>query len=236
MVVMWPTAPVQQRHTSVISRECYRHAGCKCFRVLLTVSFWQGRENSAHFRTVNLDGLGVDQDECNYCRNRAFVDPCVNRAALDQDITGLQTHELIVFELAIKLTRQLNRVVHGFRAVCESHTSGSEFVNSERCAATVAHVIGVLNETGSLGGVSRRRVVDRHLISRPDLRTRDARSYPRNCCDLFVGLNNCFSGGIVTGYDASYLHCHCISPFCQLRRRHSVALRTFGPYELRVPC
>src|ERR1700677_23516 len=95
---------------------------------------------------------------------------------------------------------------------CESHTSGSEFVNSERCAATVAHVIGVLNETGSLGRVSRRRVVDRHMISRPDLRARDARSYPRNWCDLFIGLNICFSSGIVTGYDASYIHCHCISP------------------------
>jgi hypothetical protein len=101
---MLPAASVQQCLTSVISRECYRHARCKCFRVLLTVSFWQGWENSAHFRTVNLDGLGVDQDECNYCRNRAFVDPCVNRAALDHDITGLQTHDLIVFEFAIKLT------------------------------------------------------------------------------------------------------------------------------------
>ena len=166
---MLPTAPVQQRQTSVISRECYRHAGCKCFRVLLTVSFWQGRENSAHFRTVNLDGLGVDQDKCNDCRNRAFVDPCVNRAALDQDITGPQMHDLIIFEFAIKLARQLNRVVHGFRAVRESHASGSEFVNSERRAATVAHVIGVLNETGSLGGASGCRVVDRHLIGRPDL-------------------------------------------------------------------
>src|SRR6266404_5735893 len=107
--------------------------------LLLAVSSWQGRENSAHFRTVNLDGLGVDQDECNYCRNRAFVDPGVNRAALDQDITGLQTHD-IVFEFAIKLTRQLNRVVHGFRAMFESHASGSEFVHSERRAATAAQI------------------------------------------------------------------------------------------------
>jgi len=173
---------------------------------LLAVCFWRSREHSAHFRTVNLDGFGIDQDECNYCGHRAFVDPCVNRAALDQDITGPQMCDLIIFEFAIKLARQLNRVVHGFRAVRESHASGSEFVNSERRAATVAHVIGVLNETGSLGGVSRRRVVDRHLISRPDLRARDARSYPRNCCDLFIGLNNCFSSGIVTGYDASYIH------------------------------
>jgi hypothetical protein len=73
MVVMLPAASVQQSQTSVISRECYRHAGRKCFRVLLTVSFWQGRENSAHFRTVNLDGLGVDQDEGGDRRNRAFV-------------------------------------------------------------------------------------------------------------------------------------------------------------------
>src|ERR1700733_16009223 len=117
-----------------MSREFYRHSGCKCFRVLLTVSFWQSRENSAQFRTVNLDGFGVDQDECNYCGYRAFVDPCVNRAALDHDITGLQMHDLIIFEFAIKLTRQLNRVVHGFRAVRESHTSGSELVNSARFA------------------------------------------------------------------------------------------------------
>jgi hypothetical protein len=69
----------------------------------LAVSSWQGREKSAHFLTVNLDGFGVDQDECNYCRNQAFVNPGVNRTALDQDITGLQIHDLIVFEFAIKL-------------------------------------------------------------------------------------------------------------------------------------
>ena len=68
-VVTLPAASVQQRQTSLTTRECYRHAGNKCFRVLLTVSFWQGRENSAHFRTVNLDGLGVDQDECGDRRN-----------------------------------------------------------------------------------------------------------------------------------------------------------------------
>jgi hypothetical protein len=96
-----------------------------------TVSFWQGRENSAHFRSVSLDGLGVDQDECNYRGHRAFIDPCVNRAALDQDITGPQMHDLIIFEFAIKLARQQNRVVHGFRAMRESCASGSEFVNSE---------------------------------------------------------------------------------------------------------
>jgi hypothetical protein len=92
--------------------------------------------------------------------------------------------------------------------VRESHASGSEFVNSERRAATVAHVVGVFDETGSLSGVSSSRVVDRHLIRRPDLRTQDARSYPWNCCDLFIGLNNCLSSGIVTGHDASYIHCH----------------------------
>jgi hypothetical protein len=48
---------------------------------------------------------------------------------------------------------------------------------------------------------------------RPDLRARDARSYPRNCCDLFIGLNNCFSTGIVTGYDASYIDSRSTSPF-----------------------
>jgi transposase-like protein len=37
---------------------------------------------------------------------RAKRDPCMNRAALDQDITWLQMHDLIVFEFAIKLARQ----------------------------------------------------------------------------------------------------------------------------------
>src|ERR1700729_2821758 len=100
---MLPAASVQQRQTSVISRECYRHAGCKYFRVLLTVSFWQGRENSAHFRTVNLDRFGIDQDESGDRRNRAFVYPGVNRASLDHDVAGLQMHDLIVFQFAIKL-------------------------------------------------------------------------------------------------------------------------------------
>src|SRR5271169_6443892 len=101
---MLPTASVQQRQTSVTTRECYRHAGCKCFRVLLTVPFWQGRENSAHFRTVNLYGLRVDQDESGDRRNRAPIDPGVNRAALDHDVARLQMHGLTVFQFAVNLT------------------------------------------------------------------------------------------------------------------------------------
>ena len=72
-----------------------------CF---IDVSFWQGREDSAHFSTVNLEGFCVDQDECNYCGHRAFVDPCVNRAALDHDVAGLQMHGLTVFQFAVNLT------------------------------------------------------------------------------------------------------------------------------------
>ena len=63
-----------------------------------------GSENSAHFRAVNLDGLGVDQDESGDRRNRAFVYPCVNRAALDHDVAGLQMHGLTVFQFAVNLT------------------------------------------------------------------------------------------------------------------------------------
>ena len=66
--------------------------------------FGQGRENSAHFRTVNLDGLGIDQDESGDRRNRAFIDPCVKRAALDHDVAGLQMHGLTVFQFAVNLT------------------------------------------------------------------------------------------------------------------------------------
>ena len=74
------------------------------FAFLLTVSFWQGRENSAHFHTVNLDGLGIDQDESGDRRNRAPIDPGVNRAALDHDVAGLQMHGLTVFQFAVNLT------------------------------------------------------------------------------------------------------------------------------------
>ena len=63
-----------------------------------------GSENSAHFRAVNLDGLGVDQDESGDRRNRAFVYPSVNRAALDHDVAGLQMHGLTVFQFAVNLT------------------------------------------------------------------------------------------------------------------------------------
>jgi len=43
-----------------------------------------------------------------------------------------------------------------------------------------------------------------HKSIAPD-RQLDARSYPRNCCDLFIGLNNCFSTGVVTGHAFRFL-------------------------------
>ena len=57
-----------------------------------------------HFLAVNLDGFGIDQDECNYCGHRTLVDPGVNRAALNHDITGLQMRDLTPFEFAVKFT------------------------------------------------------------------------------------------------------------------------------------
>src|SRR6202045_5089248 len=73
---------------------------------------------------------------------------------------------------------------------------------------TVAHIIVVLDETRPLSGVSGRRVVDRHLISRPDLAARDPRVYPRNCSNLFICLDDGFSTGVVTRHNASYFHSH----------------------------
>src|SRR5713101_2512745 len=100
-------------------------------------------------------------------------------------------HDLTAFEFAVKLTRQLDTVVHGFGAVRESRSTGSDLVDPERRAPAGAHIIRneVLDETRPLSGVSRRRVVDRHLIRRPQLSARDTRDPPRNSREQLIGLN-----------------------------------------------
>src|SRR6267154_3218361 len=117
-------------------------------------------------------------------------------------------HDLTAFEFAAKLTRQLDTEVHGFGAVRESRSAGSDLVDPEQRAPTGAHIIRdeVLDETRPLSGVSGRRVVDRHLISRPQLPARDAGDPSRNSREQLIGLNDTFSTGIVTSHDASYFH------------------------------
>src|SRR5712664_1327605 len=99
-------------------------------------------------------------------------------------------HDLTAFEFAVKLTGQLDTVVHGFGAVRESRSAGSDLVDTERCAPTGAHIIRdeVLDETLPLSGVSGRRVVDRHLISRPQLPACDAVNPSRNSGEQLIGL------------------------------------------------
>src|SRR5438067_9561406 len=73
--------------------------------------------------------------------------------------------------------------------------AGGPLVDPEGRAPTVAHIIVVLDEPRPLGGVGGLRVVDRHLISRPDLATRNADGESRNRGDLLItlndGLSNC---------------------------------------------
>src|SRR5260370_40874194 len=115
-------------------------------------------------------------------------------------------HDLTVFEFAVKLTRQLDTVVPGLGAVRESRGAGSDLVDPERRAPTGAHIIRdfVFDETRPLSSVSGHRVVDRHLISRPQLATHDAGDPSRNSRDQLIGLNNGYSTGIGTSHDASY--------------------------------
>src|SRR5258708_39729079 len=100
-------------------------------------------------------------------------------------------HDLTTFEFAVELTGQLDTVVHGFGAVGESRSAGSDLVDPERRAPTGAHIIRneVPDETRPLSGVSRRRVVDGHLISRPQLPARDAGDPTRNSREQLIGLN-----------------------------------------------
>jgi 1,4-alpha-glucan branching enzyme len=120
-------------------------------------------------------------------------------------------------EFEVNFTRQHDHVVHGFGSVRESRMAGGPLVDPERRTPTVAHIIAVLDETCPLVSVSGRRVVDWHLISRPDLAARDTRGYPWNCGDLLIGLNDGFSTDVVTSYDASYFHSHTV--FLLLCRR-----------------
>jgi impB/mucB/samB family len=63
------------------------------------------------------------------------------------------------------------------------------------------------------GPLSGRRVVDRHLVSRPHLAACDAGDPSRSCSDQLIGLNDGYSTGIVTSHDASYFQSHVVSPF-----------------------
>jgi hypothetical protein len=58
------------------------------------VLFSLDRKNGADFPAVDLDGLGVDQDECGDRRDGAAVDPGVHGATLDDDVAGLQMDDL----------------------------------------------------------------------------------------------------------------------------------------------
>src|SRR6266478_7050885 len=173
---------------------------------LIDVLFLLGRINGAQFLAVHLDVFGVDHDGCTDGRNRAPIDPGVQPTAVDEDVAGLQMHDLTAFEFAVKLTGQLDTVVHGFGAVRESRSAGSDLVDAERRAPAGAHIIRdfVLDETRPLSGVSGRRIVDRHLISRPQLPARDAGDPSRNSRDQLIGLNDGYSTVIVTSHDASY--------------------------------
>src|SRR5258708_13981080 len=114
---------------------------------------------------------------------------------------------LTAFELAVNLTRHPDAVVHGFGAVRESLIAGKDLVDPDRRAPTGAHIIGkdVLDETRPLSGVSGRRVVDRHLISRPELDARDAAKSPNSSQQLIV-LNDGYSIAIVTDHYTAYFH------------------------------
>src|SRR5258708_16186968 len=80
-------------------------------------------------------------------------------------------HDLTAFEFAVKLTRQLDTVVHGFGAVRESRSAGSDLFDPERCAPTGARIIRDegRDETRPLSAGCGRRVGARHFSSRPHL-------------------------------------------------------------------
>ena len=53
----------------------------------------------------------VDKNERKDARHRTVVDPGVHRAALNDDITGLQMHDLAAVELQVALSREQQCII-----------------------------------------------------------------------------------------------------------------------------
>src|SRR5258708_26450470 len=117
-------------------------------------------------------------------------------------------HDLTVFEFAVKLTRQLDTVVHGLGAVRESRSAGSDLVDPERRAPTGAHIIRdeVFDETRPLSGVSGGRGFAPHLITPPPPPTRDAGPTSTNSTKQLLGLYSPLSTCLVTNPQSPYFH------------------------------
>src|SRR6516165_5979261 len=122
-----------------------------------------------------LDRLGVDQDERKDGGLRALGDPGVHRAALHADVARLHRHRAAVVKFEVAFALEADRVVEGLGAVHELLPARCELDHPTHAALARADVIVADDKALALQLGGRIRVVDRHLVGRPDVDARDAR-------------------------------------------------------------
>src|SRR5688500_14559897 len=80
--------------------------------------------------SADLDWFGVDENESDHARYSATVDPIVNRAALNEHVTGFQMDDGIV-ELHIDLARHDDGVIDGIGSMVPRRNPGRKLDDAE---------------------------------------------------------------------------------------------------------
>jgi hypothetical protein len=169
--------------------------------------------------------IGVDQDEGEHGRSRPVVDPGMHRAALHDDVAGLHVQDLAAVELEVAFARQQQRIIDGLGAVHEFGRARGEFGDANYRALASADVVVAFDEAGALRRVALLRIVDRHLVGRPDLAAGDMRPpKPADGLQPLVGLDDRLAGRVVPGDDPPYFQCHGIPPVLHLPRRRATLM------------
>ena len=106
---------------------------------------------------------------------KALGDPGVHRAALHADVARLHRHRAAVVEFEVAFALEADRVVEGLGAVHELRPARCELDHPTHAALARADVIVTDDKALALQLGGRIRVVDRHLVGRPDVDARDAR-------------------------------------------------------------
>src|SRR5262249_46649920 len=164
-----------------------------------------------------LDRLGVDQDEGEDRGLRALGDPGVHRAALHTDVARLHRHRAAVVEFEVAFALEADRVVEGLGAVHELRPARCELDHPAHAALARADVIVADAKPLALQLGGRIRVVDRHLVGRPDVDARDAGPARRaGAGNLLVGRDDGPALRIMSGDDAAYFEYHGFPPLCNL--------------------
>src|SRR6516164_384895 len=155
----------------------------------------------------------IDKNERKDARHRTVVDPGVHRAALNDDITGLQMHDLAAVELQIALSREQQCIIDRLGAMHEFWSAGREFGDPDNAALASTDLIVAGDKPVSLRGLARLRIVDRHPIRRPDFAPGDVwPPQPADRGETLIGLDDGLAVRVMSGDDPSYFQSHGFPP------------------------